>query len=112
MENKHIIVGSNSYEKVKSFKYLDSLWSNQNSIREEIKCNLKAGNSCYHSVQTLLFSRLLCKKLKIKIYKTIILSVVKQGVFLKGGTQDKGMGIRSTRLWITANFTSYFVPFT
>ena len=50
-----------------------------NSIQEEIKCKLKAGNSCYYSVQTLLSSRLLSKKLKIEIYKTIILSVMLYG---------------------------------
>ena len=36
-----------------SFKYLGTLLTNQNSIQEEIKCGLKAGNSCYYSVQTL-----------------------------------------------------------
>ena len=70
--NAHIEIGSNSYEKVKTFKYLGSLLTNQNSIQEEVKCRLKAGNSCYFSVQTLLSFRLLSKNLKIKIYKTII----------------------------------------
>ena len=60
-------------------KYLGSLLTNQNSIQEEIKCRLKAGNSCYYSVQTLLSCRLLSKNLKIKIYKTIILPVVLYG---------------------------------
>ena len=78
--NEHIKIGSNSSEKIKSFKYLGSLLTNQNSIQEEIKCKLKAGNSCYYSVQTLLSSRLLSKNLKIKIYKTIILPVVKHGL--------------------------------
>ena len=32
---------------------LGSLVTNQNYIHEEIKCRLKAGNSCYYSVQTL-----------------------------------------------------------
>ena len=36
---------------------------------------MKSGNACYHSVQNLLSSRLLTKNLKIKIYRTIILSV-------------------------------------
>ena len=45
--NVHIKIGSNSYEKVKTFKYLGSSLRNQNSIQEEIKCRLKAGNSCY-----------------------------------------------------------------
>ena len=52
---------------------------NQNSIQEEIKCRVKAGNSCYYSVQTLLSYRLLSKNLKIKIYKTIILPAVLYG---------------------------------
>ena len=62
--NAHIKIGSNSYKKVETFKYLGSFLTNQNSIQEEIKCRLKAGNSCY-SVQTLLSSRLLSKNLKI-----------------------------------------------
>ena len=32
----HIRIGSNSYEKVKTFIYLGSLWTNQNSIQGEI----------------------------------------------------------------------------
>ena len=48
-------------------------------FRSKIKCRLKAGNSCYYSIQTLLSSRLLSKNLKIKIYKTIILPVVLYG---------------------------------
>ena len=67
--------------------YIDRKWNfillqpltNQNSVQEEIKCRLKAVNSCYYSVQTLLSSRLLSKNLKIKLYKTIILPVVLYG---------------------------------
>ena len=62
-----------------TFKYVGYLLTNQNSIQEEIKCRLKALNSCYYSVQTLLSSRLLSKNLKIKIYKTIILPVLLYG---------------------------------
>jgi hypothetical protein len=36
-------------------------------------------NACYQSVQNFLYSRLLSKNLKFKIYKTIILSVVLYG---------------------------------
>ena len=76
MVNEHIKIGSNSYEKVKTFIYVGSLLTNQNSIQEEIKCRLKAGNSCYYSVLTLFSPRLLSKNLKIKICKTIVLPVV------------------------------------
>ena len=43
--NAHIKIGRNSYEKVETFKYLGSLLTNQNSMQEEIKCRLIAGNS-------------------------------------------------------------------
>jgi hypothetical protein len=48
-------------------------------MHEEIKSRLNLGNACYHSVQSLLSSRLLSRKLKVKIYKTIILPVVSYG---------------------------------
>ena len=76
--NAHIKIGSNSYEKVKSFKYLGCLVTNQNSIQEEIKCIHKGGNSYYYSVQQFFFLDL-SKNLKIKIYKIIILPVVLYG---------------------------------
>ena len=53
--------------------------TNQNCIQVEVKSRWKLGNACYHSVQKLLFSRLISKNLKIKIYRTIILPVVLYG---------------------------------
>ena len=44
--NEHIKIDSNSYEKVKTIKYLGSLVTNGNSIQEEMKCRLKAENLC------------------------------------------------------------------
>jgi hypothetical protein len=58
---------------------LGTALTNQNSIPEEIKSRLRSGNACYHSVQNILSSRLLSKNLKIKVYRTIILSVVLYG---------------------------------
>jgi len=70
---------NSTFERVEEFKYLGTNLTNQNSIAEEIKSRLRSGNACYHSVQNLLFSRLLSKNLKMKIYRTIILSVVLYG---------------------------------
>jgi hypothetical protein len=42
-------------------------------MHEEIKSRLTSGNAYYHSVQSLLSSCLLSRKVKVKIYKTIIL---------------------------------------
>ena len=68
-----------SIERVEEFKYLGTKLTNKNSIQEEIKGRLKGVNACYYSVQNLLSSSLLSKKLKIKIYRTIILPVVLYG---------------------------------
>ena len=72
-------IDNSTVERVEEFKYLGTTLTNQNSIAEEIKSRLRSGNSCYHSVQNLLSSRLLSKNLKIKIYRIIILPVVLYG---------------------------------
>ena len=66
------VVATNSF-------YLGTTLTDQNSIREETKRRLNLGNACYYSVQNHLSSSLLSKKLKIKIYRTIILPVVLYG---------------------------------
>jgi hypothetical protein len=48
-------------------------------IQEEIKRRLNSGNAHYHSAQNLLSSHLLPKNVNIRIYKTIILTVVLHG---------------------------------
>ena len=70
---------NSSIERVEEFKYLETTLPNKNSIQEEIKSRLKVGNAYYYSVQNLLSSSLLSKKVKIKIYRTIILPVVLYG---------------------------------
>jgi hypothetical protein len=61
------------------FKYLITILKNQNSIQEEVKSKLKPGNACYLSVLNFLSCSLLCKNIKIKVYRNIILSVVLNG---------------------------------
>ena len=64
---------------MEEFKYLGKNLTNQNSIQEEIKSRLKSTNASYLSVQNLLSSRLLFRNIKIKICRTMILSVVWYG---------------------------------
>ena len=56
-------IDNSSIERVEEFKYLGITLTNKNSIQEEIKSRLKLGNVCYYSVQNLLSSSLLSKKL-------------------------------------------------
>jgi hypothetical protein len=48
------------------FKTLSWHLTDQNCIHEEIKSRLNSGNACYHSVQSLLSSRLLSRNVKLK----------------------------------------------
>ena len=57
----------------------DYLLQKEGYIQEKIKSRLKLENACYFSVQNLLSSSLLSKKLKIKIYINLILPVVLYG---------------------------------
>jgi hypothetical protein len=53
--------------------------TNQNDIHDEVKSRLNSGNACYYSVQNLFSSSLISKKLKIKVYKIVILPVLLYG---------------------------------
>jgi hypothetical protein len=78
-QNYDIKTANKCFENVAQFRYLGTTITNQNLIQEEIKRALNSGNACYHSVQNLLFSRLLFENVKIKLYKSIILPVVLYG---------------------------------
>jgi hypothetical protein len=78
-QNRDIKIANRSFENVSQFKYLGTTVTNQIFIQEEIKRRFNSGNTCYHSVQSLLSSRLLSINLKIRINKTVILPVVLYG---------------------------------
>jgi hypothetical protein len=78
-QKRGIKIANRSFEGVAKFKYLETTLTDQNCMQEEIKSRLNSGNACYHSVQSLLSSRLLSRNVEVKIYKTIILPVLLYG---------------------------------
>jgi hypothetical protein len=68
-QNHDIQMRNRSFESVAQLKYFGTIVTNQNLIQEEIKRRLNLGNVCYYSVQNLLFSHLLSKKVKIGVNK-------------------------------------------
>ena len=76
MKKINITIKNEITEKVHKFKYLGAYVTSKNEVTEEIKSRLVSGNACFYSVQKLLTSRLISRKLKLKIYRTVILPVI------------------------------------
>jgi hypothetical protein len=81
--NANINTANRSFEDAEKIKCLGTTLTDQNCIHEEIQSTtLNSGNTCYRSVQSLLYYRLLSRSAKVEVYKTIILPVVFMGVKL------------------------------
>jgi hypothetical protein len=59
-----------SFESVQSFKYLGSTVNQNNTIEEDIKGRLIAGNKVYYANQKMFQSKLLSRKFKLKLLDT------------------------------------------
>ena len=68
--------GNKFFKRVEQLGYLEENLTDRNSIQEAIKARLKSKNACFHTVQNLLSSNLVSKKIKILIHRTIMLPVV------------------------------------
>jgi hypothetical protein len=63
-QKRSIKIANRSFEDAAKFKYLETTLTDQNHMHEGIKSRLNSRNGCYHSVQSLLSSRLLSRNLK------------------------------------------------
>jgi hypothetical protein len=70
-----------------------------NFVQEEVKSRLKSGDACYHSVLNHLFSNLLLKNLKIKMYRTTILPLVLYRCETWSLTLREELCMRCLRIW-------------
>jgi hypothetical protein len=75
----HLEVGAYKFSRVQKFKYLGTLITQNNEIQEEIKARIHASNRCYFGLNKLFKSRMLSKRLKVQLYRTLIRPVVMYG---------------------------------
>jgi hypothetical protein len=61
---------------VQSFKYLGSAVNRNNTTEEEIKERVIAGNKAYYANRKMVQSKLLLRKSKLKLYRTLIRPIV------------------------------------
>jgi len=69
-------------EKVNKFKSLEAYVTSENEVTKKIS-RLVSGNLRFYLVQKLLTSRLIYRKLKLKIYRTVILPVILYDLLLR-----------------------------
>jgi len=64
------------FERVQNFKYLGVNINSQGDSHEEIHRRIAAGNKCYFSLVQLFRSKILSRKTKIRLYKTLLRPIV------------------------------------
>jgi hypothetical protein len=64
------------FEQVESFKYLRSIVNKNNTIEEEIKERIMAGNKALYTNKRMFQDKLLSKRCKLKLYCSVIRPVV------------------------------------
>jgi hypothetical protein len=74
-----IKIGEHEIERVQEFKYLGTQVNAQNIMKKEIHSRIKHGNIVFYANNSLLGNKLLTRKAKIKLYKSVILPVVTHG---------------------------------
>lgn len=71
-------VNAYSFERVERFKYLGV--TADNDVTEKIRCRIQSETDAYrHELNNLIKYKILTRSLNIKIYKSIIRSVIKYG---------------------------------
>jgi len=68
--------GEQKFEQINSFKYLGAMVNTDNSIEEEIKDRIAAGNRAYHVHKKLFTSKLISRNVKLRLYNTLICPTV------------------------------------
>jgi hypothetical protein len=88
--------GEESYERVDTFKYLGSVLNEENYIGLEIRSKVMAGNKCYYALGSIMRSKSISQKSKLKIYRTVIKPII---IHASETWVIKEKGIRMLNVW-------------
>ena len=78
--NNYVLqIGNMTFKKTKSFKHLGTLSNSNNIIKDEIQARIQAANKSFYGLQNLLSSKILSRKAKVSIYKTVIQPILLYG---------------------------------
>jgi hypothetical protein len=76
---QQLVIGDHSIEVVDNFVYLGSCITDDNNEYKEIQRRLMLANTAYFSLVAVMISKDIHRKTKIKLYKTLIRSVLMYG---------------------------------
>lgn len=76
---KTVVLNEVTFEKVSRFRYLGSIVTEDNNILTEIKDKIAIGNRSLRALDKIIRTRYISKKMKVRIYKTIIKPTVTFG---------------------------------
>ncbi|WP_215796742.1 hypothetical protein, partial [Vibrio anguillarum] len=75
----HVTVDSHNFEVVDNFVYLGTSINNTNNVSLEIQRRITLANRCYFGLSRQLKSKVLSRRTKIKLYKSLIIPVLLYG---------------------------------
>jgi hypothetical protein len=67
------------FKRVEQFKYLGSFLTEKNNVTIEIAARIQAGNRCYYGLTKILSSRTISRRMKERLYTSLIRPVVLYG---------------------------------
>ncbi|XP_013175481.1 PREDICTED: uncharacterized protein LOC106123612 [Papilio xuthus] len=79
INEKVVTIGEHNFAVVDSFVYLGSMVTRENEISVEIRRRIMAANKCYFSLLRYFRSKLLTRKIKLLLYKTLLRPVLIYG---------------------------------
>ncbi|GBL70436.1 hypothetical protein AVEN_55372-1 [Araneus ventricosus] len=75
-ENTPFLINGHTFERVSEFKYLGTIINDQNMLKAEIYNRIKSANKYFFGLKKQLRSRLVSRRTKMRLYKTLVLPVL------------------------------------